>query len=392
MKKLRYRYAFIILCVLLTALSIVAQLVFENFALSFVLAPLLSVVIMEMGLRYRSQDHNNRKFNFENVKEPFLRAHPYLPFVYKEDVFVPMLPRNEYDFMDQNCDFPKIKTNNRGHLNGPNGNRPVSLVYSENMLRVSTLGDSVSANYIRKDNRNYNFSVEIERQLAGIVGDKTIEVNNCAIGGYTLLDILVKFVIKDIHENPNVVVLNHGYSNIRSYLCKNYSTDNTHFRRSFSIGESRYKFASYIPFKNTLFYKTFFSPWLPNDLKDFLKFVSLDDFDIEAQWKGFDIFEVNLTNLINLSLVNHIKFVLCTCPHYLHSGIVHSKGHQKFHEGMKIQNEIIRDVAKKMSVYLVDNEKNVPASEEYFIDSIHLSPLGCEKSAAGVSDVIGRFL
>jgi len=385
---MRYRYAFsIFVCVFVFLCFCTFELshnLFISVFFSFLFLVLITEAIFRFCFKIGSNDQD-AKFTI------FIQGHPYLPFIYKPNTLIPMLPKYEYDFMGDDCSFPHIKTNNRGHLNGENGDRAVCLNKKAGTIRVSTLGDSVSANYVTLGGINYNFSVEIERQLFA-KNHKVFEVSNCSIGGYTTIDILVKFLIKDIHEKPDFVVLNHGYSNIRSYLSGKYESDNSHYRKSFSKGEVRYKIASYIPFKNSAFYKFFFAPWLPIGSKDYLKFVSVDNLSIDEEWQGFNFFEINLKNLIVLSRFNSIEFILCTCPHYLHSDIIPSKSHQRFHEGMKIQNEIIRKVAKEMNVYIVDNEKIVKPSNKNFIDSIHLSPNGMKISAQGVSEMITSII
>jgi len=335
------------------------------------------------------------KKNFlSNLKEsngflfPFVAPHPYLPFTYRPGTLIPMPSPREYDFMGYGCSFPKLKTNTRGHLNGAIGNREVQIPKPRECFRISCLGDSVMANYVQQNGVNYNFSVEIERQLHQKTMNREIEVNNCAIGGYTTLDILVKFLIKDIHEEPDLIIISHGYSNLRSYLTGTYQSDNSHFRKGFWEGETRYQVARYIPFKYLNIYRFVCSPFFPEGIKDFLKYISIGVFDVDKKWQGIEYFEKNMKNLCSIAEKNNIKILICTCPHYLHQGIQSSKAHAKFHEGMQLQNQVLREIAKKTKSILVDNESLVEGCAENFIDSIHLSPVGMQKSAGNVVDAI----
>ena len=389
--KIRYRH---VLCFQFLNILFCMTLLFyitQSWGISIFLGLVSSFLLLEIILRVSKERHNFKglKKN-ENYNDQFIESHPHLPFIYKKGVFIPMLPKEEYEYMGEECIFPRIKTNKQGHLNGPMGNRDVPLHNDVNTLRISCLGDSVAANYVQNNGINYNFSVEIERQLIGKNLKKNVEVNNCAIGGYSTLDILVKFLIKDIHEKPQIIILNHGYSNIRSFLCENYEPDHSHFRKSFAVGERRFKAARWIPFKKLYIFSLFFSPFLPTNLKDFLKYVSVSNINIDNDWKGLNFFEKNLENMIYLAKSNNITVVFCTCPHFLHDDIYDHPGHKKFHEGMVLQNNIIRKVAKKHSVLLSDNENMLEKCPQNFIDSIHLAPEGIEKCASNVVDTILR--
>ena len=55
---------------------------------------------------------------------------------------------------------------------------------------------------------------------------------------------------------------------------------------------------------------------------------------------------------------------------------------------MNKENEIIRGLAKKNNLILIDNSILVPADEEYFVDSIHFTPMGMKLLARNIADVI----
>ena len=190
---IRFRNASIILLFLFCVFGVFFFIAFNNMLLSILCATLFSIIIMEIILRYifKISVQSNALSSFFT---PFIEEHPYLPYVYKTHSYIPMLPKNTYEFMNDDYSFPYIKTNNRGHLNGEHGDRYVSLTKKIGALRISTLGDSVAANYVRFNGDNHNFSVEIEKHLSSLM-NQDVEVNNCAIGGYTTLDILVKFFI-----------------------------------------------------------------------------------------------------------------------------------------------------------------------------------------------------
>ena len=57
-------------------------------------------------------------------------------------------------------------------------------------------------------------------------------------------------------------------------------------------------------------------------------------------------------------------------------------------EAFDAANTVIREVAEKESVLLVDGENEIPADGQHFTDSVHLTPLGCERMAQRVLERI----
>ena len=56
-----------------------------------------------------------------------------------------------------------------------------------------------------------------------------------------------------------------------------------------------------------------------------------------------------------------------------------------------MENNIIRDLANKNNLILVDNEKLIEKNDENFVDTIHFSHIGMEKIAQNFANQIKKI-
>ena len=96
----------------------------------------------------------------------------------------------------------------------------------------------------------------------------------------------------------------------------------------------------------------------------------------------------NIQYLIDLCKANGVELILSTYCHFLYEKIKNETLHLTFHSIVNKENEIIRGLAKKNNLILIDNSILVPADEEYFVDSIHFTPRGMKLLARNIADVI----
>ena len=96
----------------------------------------------------------------------------------------------------------------------------------------------------------------------------------------------------------------------------------------------------------------------------------------------------NIQYLIDLCKANGVELILSTYCHFLYEKIKNETLHLTFHSIVNKENEIIRGLAKKNNLILIDNSILVPADEEYFVDSIHFTPMGMKLLARNIADVI----
>jgi lysophospholipase L1-like esterase len=117
--------------------------------------------------------------------------------------------------------------------------------------------------------------------------------------------------------------------------------------------------------------------------------VTKGDFDPSLDpSSGLATYQRNLQHIIDLCRCNGIQVVLSTYCHFLYDAIKDEPLHLLYSRIVKEENEIMRRLADKNELSLVDNAALVPQDERYFVDSIHFTPAGMRLIASNIADVI----
>ena len=80
-----------------------------------------------------------------------------------------------------------------------------------------------------------------------------------------------------------------------------------------------------------------------------------------------------------------IKVILSTFCHFLHTEVKNEPLHKLYNEIIDEENKIMRELADKNNLKLVDNAKLLPLEEKYFVDTVHFSHEGMKKLAENFS-------
>jgi lysophospholipase L1-like esterase len=328
-----------------------------------------------------------KKIEFEKLAyEP----HPYLPFVYKKKLKrVDGTGQINYP-LNKNIYTPELTTNDKGHYNGENGDRDILVPKPKNLKRINCLGGSTTGNYIKGSDKNYSYPLELERILKTKFNNN-IEVNNCGQGGYNSADIFVRYALQSIDTCPDYIIIYHAYNDIRSYLTPDFSSDYFHSRKSLGEVYWRYYLGSKIPnlpinFINYLTNKFF----LPLDVRStILEAIKKGEIDTSLDYsEGLKIYERNLQHIIDLSICNNIKVILGTYCFYLYPEIKDDPLHKLYQEIVFKENEVIKNLAIKNNLPLVDADSAIKKDQTNFLDSIHLTTQGMSLLAKCVAEKI----
>ncbi len=236
--------------------------------------------------------------------------------------------------------------------------------------------------------------------LEGILKEKlrtdSIAVHNFGMQWYTTLHTLINYQANLKHSKHDVLIVMH---NINDLL------HNADFS-SFSKGTFRLDYGHfYGPMKNV--FKRERNLFI-SLLNAFGKYWYQEPTLIvdQKEFPGLISFERNLNSIIDLANYNGIKVVLMTQPNILHPGIddeIKSRcqminteavgsGKKWSYEtgirGMKLYNDLIRQVAQKRNVLLVDLEPLVPKNLDYFSDEVHYT----DRAFPVVAQEIARVL
>lgn len=322
-----------------------------------------------------------KKINFNTIAyEP----HPYLPFIYKKK-FKRIHGLGDISYpLNKEVKFPELSTNNMCHYNGDNGDRDVKIPKPNNLIRINCIGGSTTNNYLKGEDKNYSFPLELERMLKKKFFNKKIEVNNCGQGGNNSADLFVRFALQGIDTKPDYLVIYHAYNDIRSYLTPNFSSDYFHSRKNLGEVYWKYYVGSKIPNFRINFINYCINKYLfPLDERStILEIVSKNKIDINQDYTpGLQTYERNIQHIINLCLKNKIKVILSTFCVYLYPEIKKNPLHQLYQKIVCEENEIMKKLAKKNNLILVDCDSLIQKNSINFLDSVHFSIEGMKKLA-----------
>ena len=318
-----------------------------------------------------------------------VKPHPYLPFVYKSNFKNQGKEMINFPIKKYTYYAPELRTNSLGLYNGQHGDREIN--NDKNIFKINCLGASTTGNYLEYQGKIYSYPIELEKILNNSY--EKYEVNNCAQGGYNSADILVRFSLQYLDTRPDLIIIYHAYNDIRSYLVKNFKSDYSNSRKN--LGEVLWKFYLSSIFPSSVFgvMNYLFHNWFPNnDRYSLVEFIShAQNFDNENYLKGINTFRRNLQSVIDLCKCNKIKVLLSTFCFYLHDDVKDSPQHIKLQKIVKMENEIIRDLAIKNNLNLVDNETLIEKNDENFLDTIHFSHIGMQKIAKNFANQIKKI-
>ncbi len=366
-----------------------------NFSIVFIISLILVLIFLEIVFKLFYFYLNKKifitppKVNFNKIH---YKGHPYIPYVLKENAVGPPPHPLEYPLHRGKYKFHNLSSNNLGFFNGPNGDRNIDKEKPDDLIRVNCLGASTTQNYLQYNNEVFSYPLVLEKKL-NHNSKANYEVNNFGQGGYNTADILVRFLLQTIDTKPDIIILYHGYADIRSYLLKDFRPDYSHSRYNLSELLVKLKFSSLIPKLPFSFLNYFFSKWFPSNLSNSLvEIIHKNQIDININPDpGLKIYERNIQNLISICKAKNIKIILSTFCHILYKGIEDNEISIKYEEIVEKENNIIRKLAALNNVKIVDNAKIIPKNEKFFVDSIHFSHLGMEELAENFSQEIKKM-
>lgn len=264
----------------------------------------------------------------------------------------------------------------------------------KDLIRVNCLGASTTAYYVEYKGDVYTYPLILEKNLQQEFPDLDIEVNNFGMGGWSSAETLINFTLRIIDTQPDVVVIYHGYNDLRMALAPDYENDYSHARQNLGEVYHLYRMASWVPYMPLAFYnylvrKLIFSQNIQSSLLEATTpgWQKAQKFDADYR-AGLHTFQRNLEHIIHICKSNGISVVLSTFCHYLYDDIKHDSYHSRFHHGIEYANLLIQQLAEKHDIECVDNARKVPYENENFIDSIHFSHAGMRIFADNVSPPI----
>jgi lysophospholipase L1-like esterase len=369
----------------------------NNAFLTVVLSGFLYILVVDLffrGLVRYKTGRNYRLIPKLPFDKMYVEPHPYLTFAYKKNFLTQKSEGAYYPLnSDKGYSFGQSHINNLGFINGPDGGREIIIPKPEGLFRIHCLGASSTGNRIAHKGVEHSYPLHLEKILREQFPEKAIEVNNSGIGGYTTAEILITYLLKIFDAKPDLVVIYHGYNDLGPSLTPDFQSDYSHARRNFGETYYKYKKFSNIPYIPIGFINFFINVFFPqNSRYALIPSISRGKANINTDFKGLATYARNIEHIINICKNSQTKVVLSTFCHHLYKDIENDPVHLKYHEGVLQENEIMRELARKHSIPLVDNQKLIPLDDRYFVDSIHFSPEGMKEIANNLSKPIMEYI
>ncbi|MFC1674289.1 SGNH/GDSL hydrolase family protein [Candidatus Omnitrophota bacterium] len=359
----------------------------------------ISIAVIESSFRIYYRLRYKKAYQFRprlNFKKMIMEPHPYLPYVHKKHFYYENdMPVNYPLNKEKKYKFRSLRTNNFRHLNGPKGDRDIVIPKPNDLIRINCVGGSTTVNYIWDNNIPYSYPMELEKVLNGTFPEVDIEVNNCGQGGYSSAENLIKFLLDTIDTKPDIVVLYSAYNDLPPSLTNGFQSDYSHYRRNLGEVYHFYKIASMVPYLPLAFWNFLIDRYIfysRNIQFDVIGATTRENTEISNEFLGLNTYRRNIEHLINICKANDINVILSTFCHYLYPQVKEDKVYLKYHEGVRLENEIVRELAVKHGLALVDNESMIPREDKYFVDSVHFSPEGMRLLAINFAEPVIEYL
>jgi lysophospholipase L1-like esterase len=250
---------------------------------------------------------------------------------------------------------------------------------SNDILRIVTLGGSTTYNESVDDNEK-TFTYLMEKMLNKKKAN--VEVINAGIGGHSSFETLANFQFRVLDIKPDLIILYHGTNDVHTRFVpiNLHKGDNSGRRKYWSYINNNKFILNSATFR-------LFSNWT-NDLVNFSPndftgskydfFFSENPINI-LSLNSIKYIKRNYENIIAIAKQNSIKVVLVTFASTMEHE--HYASWDSYQLGFKQQNEMIKNISKKMRISMIDFEKLMPKDRKYWADGVHLNEDGSKLKA-----------
>ena len=259
----------------------------------------------------------------------------------------------------------------------------------KDVFRINCLGASTTQYYLSYKDHIYSYPLELEKILKE-KNNLNLEVNNCGTGGYTSSDLLVRFLLQIIDTSPDVLVIYHGYNDISSYLTSDFKSDYSHSRKN--LGETYFKYylGSLMPYIPINFINCLQNKWFSqNSRYSLVDSISKGQFKIDNKIEeGLRSYERNIQHIITVCKSYNIEVILSTYCFFLHEKAKDVEIHKVYENIINKENLVIKKLAAKNNLKLVDAYNLIPKNNNNFVDTVHFTHNGMKLLAKHISEQI----
>jgi lysophospholipase L1-like esterase len=271
--------------------------------------------------------------------------------------------------------------------------KPFELTKPGGTVRIVSLGGSTTFGIGNHNHETYPYYLEedLKQRLPGT----PLEVINAGLVSATTAESLIRFALRIVSLEPDILVVYHGYNDLAPRVFDGFESDYYHFRKIMSRESPYYErfYTGRLFARKLLGRLSDRTTSNPNLLSYTWKFENLPP-DESDRLRNFeetsnDIFERNMDSIIALAQARNIQVILVTFAFDKNLKNWNSLTPDPVWEsGIAQNNEAIRHLSEKHHLPLVKFAERAATDPAILNDSIHMTPHGNEQMAALIADTI----
>lgn len=252
-------------------------------------------------------------------------------------------------------------------------------------IRIVTLGGSTTMT-IATDNE-HTYPRLLEAKLRANYPDKTIEVINAGVGGYTSLSSLLTLAARVLPLQPDVIVVYHAVNDVHPRIYPGFQPDYSHYGKVMVLPEKSILVEWLEPLRMVSLFRYLI-------LKDRVHVMALRSQStkhpksLKVQDANFtkttsETFRRNIRGIIALAQAHGVRVVLST-QFYSRTHLRSSTRYSPiaYSKGIDEHNEVMRSLAVEYGLTLVDAAREFPTERhELFTGFVHVVKEGAEVKA-----------
>ena len=246
---------------------------------------------------------------------------------------------------------------------------------AEGVTRIACLGASTTYGY-RVDDWRDAYPHQLEQALRE--RGHAVEVQNFGVPSWTTAETLVNYFLNVQDFAPDVVIVHHGFSDLRAQSVPGFRMDYSHFRRPWR--EPRRNWFERQLIAGSDLYVWFWSRYWIESVRDAVEEVGV----VEPGTGDPSAYRRNLRTICEHVALRGGRPVLLTMPH--HPALVERWPDTV--EALRQQNDVMRELAEDPSVALVDLAREWTGPDvagEWFTDLVHTTAEGQRRKAQSVA-------
>lgn len=292
----------------------------------------------------------------------------------------------------------RLRSDSNGFIIGP-----TDLTADDPYTDIIFFGGSTTECFFVDEDKRFPYLTG--RLLSEQIG-RRVSVKNAGLMGKRSMQSYLDFLVRGTQQSPKMVVMMHNVNDLVQLLYVGGYFDGPASRRMIVAQEQPEQRRNIIVriasrFKNMIF---------PNIYRVVTEQI-LSEPETVDEWEGwrsdidveFDLlmeeFQKSLSLFVTLAKVNDIDVVLMTqfnrfnldddfiIENYYRNA-VEGIPHENFFEYYHAFNEVIRNVAEREGIMLIDLANEIPSTNEYLYDAVHLNTRGSILAAEVISNAI----